>query len=172
MLIGWPLCCLYCLSQKILQMSALQHLSMQPPQEGAPPSGSTVQTVPVTPLKVYLRNHFDSVLQRSRPTRHQKGQVMPRQYGEVLTEDEVYERIAAEQKEKSEKQAKKATTAKKGTMAIKATTVKRAQWQRRAEWQRAQQQRRTQWQSRRAKKRTMERCNMHQAINLNTFELL
>lgn len=59
----------------------------QPPQEVVP-EDSTIP--PVTPLKVYLRDHFTSVLQRSRPTRqHQKGQVKPRQYGEVLTADEV-----------------------------------------------------------------------------------
>ena len=67
----------------------------------------------LTPLKVYLRDDFASVLQRSRPTRQrQKGQVKPRQYGEVLTVDEVSERIEEEQKVKRKKQAKKGTTVK------------------------------------------------------------
>ena len=50
----------------------------QPLQEGPTmASGSTDHIVPTaTPLKVYLRNHFTAVLQRSRPTRQrQTGQV-------------------------------------------------------------------------------------------------
>ena len=37
----------------------------QRPAQKAQSTNSTVQTIPVTPLKVYLRDHFAAVLQRS-----------------------------------------------------------------------------------------------------------
>ena len=62
---------------------------------------------PITPLKVYLRDHFASVLQQHRPARpRQKGQVKPREYGEILTADEVYERIEKEEEEKKRRKRK------------------------------------------------------------------
>ena len=70
----------------------------------------TSPLVPVTPLKVYLRDHFATVLQQSRPAkRRQKGQVKPREYGEVLTADEVYERIEKEEEERKKKKREKKT---------------------------------------------------------------
>ena len=61
------------------------------------------------PLKVYLRDHFDfaTVLQQSRPTKCQKGQVKSREYGEVLTEDEVYERIEKEEEPKRRREKRR-----------------------------------------------------------------
>ena len=87
-------------------------------------SGSTDQTLlTATPLKVYLRDHFTAVLQRSRPTRqHQKGQVKPRQYGEVLTADEVYERI------EEEKKKKEISKQRRGQLQRKAQQPRTAQW--------------------------------------------
>lgn len=104
----------------------------QPPEE--PHQKKTIsenslssQTIPpVTPLKVYLRDHFTTVLQRSRPARpHQKGQVKPREYGEVLTADEVFERIEKEDEERKRKKKEKKT--KTQTQASGRKTKRKAQ---------------------------------------------
>ena len=87
----------------------------QRPAQKVQSTTSTAQTVPFTPLKVYLRDHFAAVLQHGKPSRQrQKGQVKPRQYGEVLTADEVYERIEEEYKKRDKPVRKKCTRAKKG----------------------------------------------------------
>jgi len=80
----------------------------EPDQEESRPKNSAVfQTsplVPVTPLKVYLRDHFATVLQQSRPAKQrQKGQVKPREYGEVLTADEGLKKKKRNAKRRREK---------------------------------------------------------------------
>ena len=68
---------------------------------------------PVTPLKMHLREHFAAILQCTRPTGPQlKGQVKPRQYGEVLIADEVIERVEQQEEEQKRKKKEKRTAKK------------------------------------------------------------
>ena len=81
--------------------------------------------VPVTPFKVYLRDHFASVLQQSRPAKpRQKDPISYREHGEVLTADEVYERL---EKEEEERRKRKKKQTKKSSQASTRATAKRKQ---------------------------------------------
>ena len=100
--------------EKLAPSLPLQFLSpeVQPPQNTIP-AGATSRnedeaTVPFTPLKTHLKDHFTAVLQCTRPAHmRQKGQVKPNEYVEVLTADEVFERIQQQEEERKKKKEKR-----------------------------------------------------------------
>ena len=71
-------------------------------------TGTCTISSTITPIRLYLKGYFAQLLQRkkSKAVSTEKSRVKPRFYGEALTVDEVYERMAAEEHEKKGKKAK------------------------------------------------------------------
>ncbi len=67
----------------------------------------------MTPVRVYLRGYFARLIgTRGEKTKTARKRVKPLYSGEALTQDNVFERLEAKEREKTEKEQQKAARAR------------------------------------------------------------